>query len=146
NAEDIVARCRTELRHAGGPEASGAAGAGIFGDIDLPRVGMAAAAAVAVILAGLWMFEGGGDSAGRMEVQAPQVLPGREGADGARLASPVPSVPSGPGIAAAMPPPPPPAPQQAAQRGPAPGSTDPTAAQAASPLPGSAQPNSAQPN
>ena len=145
NAEDIVARCRTELRHAGEPETSGAAGTGIFGDIDLPRVGMAAAAAIAVILAGLWMFEGGGagDGAGRLEAQAPQVLPAREGADGARgLASPMPSVPSGPGVAAAMPPPPPPAPQQPA-RGPAPGSTDPTAAQAASPLPGSAQPNSA---
>src|SRR5690349_15456798 len=51
NTEDIVARCRTELRLAGEPEAGSAGGAGIFGDIDLPRVGMAAAAVVAVILA-----------------------------------------------------------------------------------------------
>src|SRR5262245_40091699 len=64
NAEDVVERCREELRNLGEPEASGRAGAGILGDIDLPRVGMAAAAAVGVIIAGLWMFDvGGGDNA-----------------------------------------------------------------------------------
>jgi cytoskeleton protein RodZ len=142
NAEDIVSRCRTELRNAGEPETGAGSGSGILGDIDLPRVGMAAAAVVAVILAGLWMFEGGsGDGAARGDAQAPQAQPARDGTDAVRAtASAVPTVPTGPGIAAAMPPPPPPAPQPsaagtaAAQRGAA-GSTDPTSAQA-SPYPG----------
>jgi cytoskeleton protein RodZ len=146
NAEDVVARCREELRHVGEPEAGAGAGAGILGDIDLPRIGMAAAAVVAVILGGLWMFDGGsGDSANRrVDAQAPQVLPPRDGVDGPRLAaSQAPAVPSGPGIAAAMPPPPPPQPPAAAPaRPPVTGSTDPTAAQA-SPFPASAQQSAA---
>jgi len=140
DAEEIVERCRVEMRGGGEPKSSGTAAGGLLGDIDLARVGLAAAAVVGVILAGLWMFDGGSDEANRrVEASAPQVLPPREPAT---AAAQQPSVATGPGTAAAMPPPPPPAPtagsapaanaQGASPSALPPGSgTDPTSAQAA---------------
>jgi cytoskeleton protein RodZ len=132
DAEEVVRRCRAELRGAGAPEASGGHGVGFLGDIDVPRMGMAAVAVVGVLVAGLWMFGGGDPGERRVEPLAQQPMPTQEPAISESPRLPAPSaaasnVAPGPGAAMATPPPAPPRPAASPQSAPA----DPSAALAA---------------
>ncbi|MBL8837039.1 MAG: helix-turn-helix domain-containing protein [Alphaproteobacteria bacterium] len=145
DSEDIVRRCRDELRRVGEPKAKPSAGMAGF-SFDLPRILMTGAAAAGVIVAGMWMFGGGEPADLRSETARQQILPAREpgAAEAPRATAAAGGVganSAGPGSALATPA----APGAiAAQAAPSPAtSADPLAALAAAP-PASGQLQSAQ--
>lgn len=145
DSEDIVRRCRDELRRVGEPKAK-AAGAMAGFNFDLPRILMSGAAMAGLVVAGMWMFGGGEPADVRSDTARQQILPAREpgAAEAPRVAAAAGgggANGAGPGSALATPAA---SGAIAAQAAPSPAtSADPLAAQAAAP-PASAAVQSAQ--